>query len=211
MFKNFFIRRINSGKKYWKNRVKNYGEKAVINLNHGLSDYSDITEHQKKEIFPILKQLLNGDEHFILDFGCGPGRFTSDLAKIIKGLAIGVDIIPELLKMAPKSESVVYKLMKEGKIPLKDKSVDIVWICLVLGGIKKKLLQKTVREIERISKDNSLIFLVENTSLKPNSSYWFFRTYDEYKKLFPSFKIDYLHEYYDFDERISIMGGRKID
>jgi ubiquinone/menaquinone biosynthesis C-methylase UbiE len=209
LLRNFLFHRINPGKKYWKNRVKNYGERAVINLNHSGTDYYDITELQKKEIYPVFKKLLNGDEQVILDFGCGPGRFTKDLAGMINGKAVGVDIIQELINLAPKSESVVYKVMEEGKIPLPDKSIDIVWICLVLGGMKGRILKKTIREIVRISKDNSLIFLVENTSLKSSSPQWFFRSFDEYKKLFPSFNLNYLHEYLDLDERISVMGGRK--
>jgi ubiquinone/menaquinone biosynthesis C-methylase UbiE len=191
-------------------RAKSYGETAVINLNHKLDEYLKVTEFQKKELYPVFRNLLNGDEAFILDFGCGPGRFTRDLAKMINGKVLGIDITEEFLEIAPKSELVDYKTMKEGKIPLNDNIVDVVWICLVLGGMKGKTLNNTTKEIIRVTKDNGLIFLIENTSLKPDGKHWFFRTYEQYKKLFPSFNINYLHEYYDLGERISIMGGRKI-
>jgi len=63
----------------------------------------------------------------------GPGRFTVDLASLIKGKAIGVDPIKHLLDLAPRNQDVEYRLMSETAIPLEADSIDIVWICLVLG------------------------------------------------------------------------------
>lgn len=208
--RDFLVEEFGSTQKYWKLRVKKYGKASVINLIHPFEEYSKVTDIQKKEIYPIFKNLLNGNEFYLLDFGCGPGRFTVDLAEMINGRALGVDIIQQLLELAPKSEIVDYKLFTKGKIPLNDNTVDIVWICLVLGGIKEKMLEKVIKEINRVSKSRSLIFLVENTTLKPNGKHWFFRSFQDYKKLLPYFDLKYLHEYYDLGERISIMGGRKI-
>jgi len=40
--------------------------------------------------------------------------------------------------------------------------------------------------------------------------YWFFRTVDEYVKIFDSVvKLRHLQDYYDMGEKISIMSARK--
>ena len=117
----------------WKKRAKKYGARAVLNIGHSAEEVDAVTQMQKGKIFPILKNALTGDEKTTLDFGCGPGRFTTDLAEITQGNVIGVDPIQNFLDIAPRHSSVEYRLMKKGVIPVVDESVDIVWICLVLG------------------------------------------------------------------------------
>ncbi|NJL58326.1 MAG: class I SAM-dependent methyltransferase [Desulfobacteraceae bacterium] len=128
--------------------------------------------------------MLIGNEKVILDFGCGTGRFTPDLAKIINGKAIGIDPIRYLIDMAPKIINVEYLLCKEGQIPLPENSVDVVWSCLVLGGINGKSLNKSIEEIDRVLKTGGLLFIVENTSEKKDGEFWFFRQFTDYKKFF---------------------------
>jgi SAM-dependent methyltransferase len=195
---------------YWEHRAKLYGRQSVVNIGHSDTEFELITEKQKQEIFPYLRQSLRGDEQLILDFGCGCGRFTTDLAFIIGGKAIGIEPIKSLLDIAPQNEEVEYKLMKEGEIPLPDNYVDVVWICLVLGGIKQEILENTTREVIRVLKNDGLLFLVENTSDKPNTEHWIFRKILDYQEMFPSVSLVYIHDYFDLNERISILSGRKI-
>ncbi|NEO41400.1 MAG: class I SAM-dependent methyltransferase [Moorea sp. SIOASIH] len=194
---------------YWKKRANKYGKRSVLNIGHSNAEFEAVTEKQKREILPYLRQSLKGDEKLILDFGCGPGRFTIDLASTIGGKAIGVDPIEALLEIAPKDKTVEYKLMEEGQIPLPDNSVDVVWVCLVLGGIKSPVLERTTEEIIRVLKDDGLLFLVENTSNKPDTQQWFFRSKINYNKMFKSVLLVHLHDYFDLGECISIMAGRK--
>jgi len=87
--------------------------------------------------------------------------------------------------MTPKNKNVEYKIMKDGIIPLPDKSVDLVWVCLVLCCIKNQsLLNRTVDEINRVLKSNGLLFLIENTTDLPNSNHISSRSVDEYKMMF---------------------------
>ncbi|NEO43867.1 MAG: methyltransferase domain-containing protein [Moorea sp. SIO4A3] len=139
---------------YWKQRAKKYGKRSVLNIGHSNAEFEAVTEKQKREILPYLRQSLKGDEKLIIDFGCGPGRFTIDLASTIGGKAIGVDPIEALLEIAPKDKTVEYKLMQEGQIPLPDNSVDVVWVCLVLCCIKSTVLQSTIEEILRVLKND---------------------------------------------------------
>jgi len=196
--------------RYWEERVKMFGQRSVLNIGHRDDEIEAITNMQRKEIYPHFRKSLMGNEKLVLDFGCGPGRFTIDLADMINGKALGVDPIATLLEMAPKHANVQYTIMKEGEIPFPANYVDIVWICLVLGGIRKPALTKTINEIQRVLKADGLLFLVENTSDMRSTKNWAFRQCSDYKNMFPFVNLRHLHDYFDFDERISIMAGRQF-
>lgn len=194
----------------WKIRAKQYGTRAALNIGHSDEEIGTVTEMQKEAIFPFLKQALTGQEKTILDFGCGPGRFTSDLAELIRGKAIGVDPIRDFLRMAPKNDAVEYRLMKKGIIPVADKSIDIVWICLVLGGIlETQALRNIASEVLRVLKEGGFIALIENTTDTNDGKYWKFRSVEFYQSLFDFVELEHLSDYYDLGERISIMAGRR--
>jgi len=165
---------------------------------------------QREKIFPSLKQALTGHEETILDLGCGPGRFTPDLAELIKGNAIGVDPIQHFLDMAPKHKNVQYKLMEESNIPVIDNSINVVWIWLVLGRIiEKHVLRGIVSEVDRILRDGGLIALIENTTDTNDRKYWKFRSVGFHQSLFGFAELKQSSDYYDLGERISITAGMK--
>src|SRR5947208_7202047 len=68
---------------FWEERAKNHGRRSVLNTSHSEDEYDQVTEMQKREIFPHLVSALKGTEKVVLDFGCGPGRFTGSLASLI--------------------------------------------------------------------------------------------------------------------------------
>lgn len=194
----------------WKKRAKQYGTRAVLNIGHSDEEIEAVTRMQKDKIFPFLKRELTGREKTILDFGCGPGRFTPDLAELIQGKAIGVDPIQDFLEMAPRGGNVEYRLMKEIIIPLADESIDVVWVCLVLGGIiKERVLRNIVSEVDRVLKPGGLIVLIENTTDAKDGEYWKFRSVEFYQYLFGFAELKHFSDYYDLGERISVMAGRK--
>lgn len=199
------------GLSYWEDRAKKYGKCSVINIEYCEEKYDSITKMQKDILFPLLKEQLQGYEKLILDFGCGPGRFTGDLADLIHGHTLGVEPVKKMIDLAPRGENVEYILI-DNNIAVKDESIDIVWICLVLGGIKDELeLKNSVKEIKRILKKNGLIFLVENTSEKKDKNYWKYRSVKMYQTLFYFADLKHLSDYLDKGERISVMAGRKRD
>lgn len=194
-----------SNVRYWKDRVSKFGKRAVLDISHTEDEYNKITSLQKKEIYPHLKKALKGNEETVLDFGCGPGRFTADLSKMIKGQAVGIDVVPKLIEVAPQSPNVDYKVFDGIKIPLPNKSIDAVWICLVLGGIED--LKLTIKEIKRVLKPRGLIFMVENTTSQKDGQRWYYRPIEFYKDLFGT-PLKHVHDYLDVGERISIFTGR---
>ena len=193
---------------YWEQRARTYQKRSVLNIGHSEEEFEIVTRKQKDILFPILKEAMTGNENIILDLGCGPGRFTTDLAKLIGGNAIGVDPIQALLDLAPKRPDVEYLLMQEGKIPLPDEYVDIVWITLVLGGTKGVVLDCTVAEICRVLKDGGLLFLVENTSENTKNDHWNYRTCDDYISMFPTINLKHISDYWDLNDRQSIFYGK---
>jgi SAM-dependent methyltransferase len=159
--------------RYWEGRAKQYERRAVLNIGHPEEEYEAVTAIQKQEIYPSFKQLLSGSERLVLDFGCGPGRFAADLASMIKGKAIGIDPIRKFLEIAPKNADVEYRLMKDTRIPVASSSVDVVWVCLVLGGLRGKTLKMAVDEIERVLKGGPSYFssrILQKSRARTNGS-----------------------------------------
>lgn len=200
-----------SGPRYWKKRVRRYGRRAVLNIAYTNEEYERVTHREKVAFFPFLRKMLRGDEKTVLDFGCGAGRFSVDLARVVGGDCIGVDPVPELLDMAPRSRRVEYLLLKDGEIPLADGSVDVVWISLVLSCVTSpQELGKVAREIGRVLKDDGLLFMIENTTDRPDLPYCKYRPPEFYQVLFDFVHLEHLSDYTDLGERYSIMAGRTV-
>ena len=197
------------GLPYWERRAREFGPRSVLNLGHPESEYHAVTEAQKRELFPHLTRRLRGDEKLVLDFGCGPGRFTRDLATLTGGRAVGLDIVRAYLDAAPPDGRVDYRLMREGRIDLPDGCADLIWVCLVLGGIDGPMLTRSALEISRVLAAGGLLFLVENTSRTPDAPHWKFRTVEQYRLLFPSVALAHVHDYDDLGETISVLAGRR--
>lgn len=194
---------------YWQQRAQQYGVRSVLNINHTPQDTDAVTQMQVRTLFPILQALLKGDEQVILDYGCGPGRFTARLAELIHGGAVGVDPIQHLLDLAPNAPNVTYQCSREGRIPLHDHSFDIVWICLVLGGIlEKRQIRRAINEIRRVLKPGGLLFLIENTTAKPSAPHWAYRSAEQYQAMFPFVSLRPQGSYEDCSEKITVLAGR---
>jgi ubiquinone/menaquinone biosynthesis C-methylase UbiE len=204
-----YLRAVSIGSSaYWQRRARRHGRRSVLNIAHGDDEYESITNWQKSILFPLLQAQLNGSERLVLDFGCGTGRFTPGLAHLVGGRAIGVDPIAALLELAPADPQVEYRLLRHGRIPLTDHSVDVLWICLVLGVIRGRTLRNTLRELRRVVAPGGLVFLVENTSAKPSLKRIKFRSVAEYAKLVDFAQLRHLHDYEDLGETISVLAGR---
>ncbi len=194
---------------YWKQRAKNMGERSVINLKYKIP-LNEITDYQERKIFPYLVSNLKGNEKLLLDFGCGSGRFTNRLALVTGAKSIGLDPTDSLIKIARENDSKnKYIISKNNKIPLPDATIDIVWICLVMGGIAENKMNLVVYEIERVLKNGALLMLIENTSAISNSEYWSYRTPEAYLTLFKTIDLTIVGSYKEVDEEITIMLGRK--
>jgi len=195
--------------KYWEERARQYGERSVLNLSHSAEEMKAVKDLQIHTLFPLLKKQLNGTEKTLLDFGCGPGRFDAELAEITGCTVTAADPIEYLLQLAPVHPKVSYKKIADSRIPAEDESFDIIWICLVLGGIvTEKALHQAIKELNRVAKKDALLFLVENTTDQKDIMTWRYRPKQTYIDLFKRFNLVHLADYDDAGECNSVFAGR---
>ena len=193
---------------YWERRARKYGTRSVLHLRHTAAEVEQVTAWQKSMLFPLLQAQLRGDERTVLDFGCGPGRFTPGLAELTRAHVMGVDPIETLLELAPQAPNVEYRLLKRGNIPIEDHSIDVLWIVLVIGLIRGRALRHALQELQRVLAPGGLVFLVENTSNKKPLKQIEFRSVADYQALFGFADLKHLYDYQDLGETISVLSGR---
>lgn len=198
----------------WDDRFSQLGSYGVIDTRHPLREFSYVTERQKKIIFPLFKSQLLGTEKNILDFGCGPGRFTFDLAAIIKGQAIGVDVTKGYIHLARDQLNDINKknvkfIHSRSFLNSNKVKFDIIWICLVLGGISDINMAEISKKISRNLNTNGLLFIIESTSKKNKKGLWNTRTVSEVIGFFNGVNLKRISLYIDANQEISIFAGRK--
>lgn len=208
----------NIRKDRWEDRVRRYGTRAVFNWAHPESELDAVSEKQQQAILPLFGEQLRGDERTVLDFGCGWGRWSTVLADIVRGRCIAVDPTAPLLEIARRqfdSDSVVFAILKDGRVPLTDASVDVVWCCLSLSTIlEDEMLDATALELNRVLKPGGLLFVVDHTLGKDGKPVFVefsrSRSVEEYRaRLAPIASLSVLGHYFDLGERIEVMAGRK--
>jgi SAM-dependent methyltransferase len=193
----------------WDLRVKELGCLSVKDSRHLPDEYEYVTRRQKEILYPYFLDALNGSERVILDFGCGAGRFTSDLAKLINGEAVGIDPTAKLIEMCPYEVNIEY-MHDEDFFENNHTKYDIVWISLVLGGLSEVELSIAANNIQGVLAEDGLLFLVESTGPKYIEGLWRIRTQAQLFSIFPSVTLKTLGTYYDAKQEISIIAGRKL-
>ena len=89
--------------KYWRWRSWRYGSRAAANLAYPKEELHAFLETQKEELFQLLDLHLKKNEiRLILDFGCGPGFFSTALAEHFQARVTAIDPIRRLLRKAPR-------------------------------------------------------------------------------------------------------------
>lgn len=114
----------------------------------------------------ILKKYVNGGM-IVLDFGCGPGFFTVEMAKMVgeSGKVIAVDLqkgMLEKLENKIQGTQIEKRIMlhrsEENKIGISEK-VDFVLAFYVLHEIPDQ--EKTLKEIKSIMKPHGILYIAE--------------------------------------------------
>ena len=96
----------------------------------------------------------------VLDLGCGTGRFSEALAARFGADVIGVDPSQRMLAQAERKKHnrrVRYVLAHAEALPLKDCSVDLVFMSMVFHHFDHPLL--AARECRRVLRDGATAFL----------------------------------------------------
>ena len=163
-------------------------------------------------LLPLLAARLRGDERVVLDLGCGPGRMTAALAGVVPGgRAIGVDPVQGMLDLAPPAPGVEYRRMEAGRLPLVDGEADVVFTCLVLGGVlEPEVLARTAAEVERVLAPGGLVLLCESEGAPPPApdAHWTRRSVADYRAAFPWARLEVAARFDDGGDAVVVLAGR---
>lgn len=176
---------------HWEARAERSGIQSVMSARHTIAENAKATKALKKDIIKFLEGKL--EDRSVLEFGCGIGRMTEDLAKKAKQV-IAIDFSPKMIKRAKKNlkgvKNVGVKLGRITDFEFKPKAFDLIFESIVLLHIlNPKELKKTAEKMKQMS---DIIFICEHTYESPNfpiSRYSILRKPEEYKALFRPFKL----------------------
>lgn len=199
-----------SSLEYWQERAKKNGRYSVYNMGHNSDELERVDNEQIKIYRDVLKEELNGLERTALDYGCGCGRFEKMLSEMVSDKVYAADPIQELINLAPRIGKVEYKLLKKGEGLSDLNNIDIIFCSQVLDGITDDdVLLDVVNELKRLSADNALFFICENTAKVETNAFWKYRKPEDYMKLFDFVDLKIKKTFTDLNEPIVIMTGRK--
>ena len=197
----------------WEKRSQNLGKYSVIDSQTPKNEFNYVTKLQKEFLMNNLKNLITGNEKKILDFGCGTGRFSGDLGKLLKkSKVLAVDTEKNLIKMAKKNKNVKYLHIRSLR-DIKGK-FNIIFIANVLGGIETKKLTLISNFICKSLKNKGILLLNENTSEKimPKKEIlkeWSSGNEEFYIKLFAKINLKKVDAYKYLQSTSSIFVGKK--
>jgi len=112
----------------------------------------------------LIEKLAITPNDTVMDFGCGPGYYTTELAKRAKKV-IAVDLSPQMLqkaqnKVAKAGAKNIQFLQSNGtSIQVEDDSVDIIFLVTVFHEIGET--QTVLKEFHRILKPDGKLVVVE--------------------------------------------------
>jgi ubiquinone/menaquinone biosynthesis C-methylase UbiE len=102
---------------------------------------------------------------FIVDLGCGTGRFTQPLSDRLSSRVLGLDPSEKMLAAARSKghgSRVDFQQLRGGTLPLGDGSADMVFMSMVLHHLSDPL--ETARECRRVLRRGGRVCLRNSTS-----------------------------------------------
>ncbi len=177
---------------YWNERAKKYGAMAAGFHRWSESIFKDRSEQAWGEILDRVTDLGQGRRLRVLDFGCGPGRFTRRLAEL-DHVVTGADISSEMLALARRTctgtDCRFVQIEPGGVLPFDDACFDCLWTYTVLQHIPDSMFALVVSELRRVLDKAGTICLLENTHRHSQrtsaSGHVVFRRTEEYVAAFP--------------------------
>jgi ubiquinone/menaquinone biosynthesis C-methylase UbiE len=179
---------IKNRKDYWEKRYLKQGRKTVGNSCLTDDEFKESIIQIESLVFTIFKDCFGFRR--VLDFGCGWGRISKILVKFCSEI-YGIDLsewpIEETKRVVPTG---IFQIYDGKSIPFKDKFFGgfITWT--VLQHIHPVLIETICFELNRVTDIGSKAVIYENTTdWAEDSDYTWFRSEEDYKSLFPNFRL----------------------
>ena len=177
----------NDQKEHWKDLAKHGPLAAVIDPNDKKGCKNKYIVHVRNK---AIREFIPQQSRFILDFGCGSGNISKELAADNHRI-FGVDISFDLLRYAVQQndqQSTCFTTYDGSTLPYKDNSMDFIVTYVVLTHIlDDQHLERLLCELRRVlSKDGRAVF-IEHTRVETQNymdSYQRRRILDDYFKMF---------------------------
>ena len=142
-----------------------------------------------------LKFLSVKEGEVVLEIGVGTGFSLQEIAKAVgtSGKAYGIDITPEMLRLAEKKlqkEKLMDRVeLHEGDaraMPYEDNMFDAVYMAATLELFDTPDIPRVLGEIKRVLKLSGR-FVVASLSKEGRESFWFIRSYEWMHQKFPKY------------------------
>ena len=185
---------------FWRKRALETGKRGVVHCAH--SDKEAVTEqavlrnHFGQAFAGLKKRGRLPTKPWVLDFGCGWGRWTPFLADAtgghVTGLDISSDYIMEARKLAVGNPFVKFENLIDpmSKFPFGGSSFDLIFTCTVLQHlVRSDLLYHTLDEFRRVLTPKGLLVMFEATAKQHSKPHIVFGGVDRYQRLLPWMKI----------------------
>lgn len=198
---------------YWNERARRRGATAAGFHRWSESTFKDRTEQSWQTILDRVSPLAQGRPLRVLDFGCGPGRFTRRLAALGHAV-IGADISSEMLALARRAcagtDCRFVQIEPGGVLPFGTGDFDCLWTYTVLQHLPESIFALVVSELQRVLRKGGCLCLLENTHRHGKrtsaSGHVVFRRPREYVDAFPGIKAV---AHFDIEgERHTLFSGR---
>lgn len=195
------------GPGYWRRRALLLGpEAAVIGIGEQVDEF---TQHQLEAVMPVVQAIAPAGARLAVDFGCGPGRLSHELSRVAGADVLGVDPTRRLIDAARPGPGVQFAQIHRGRIPINDGSADLVFVCLVLGGVPDSELVGIAKEIDRVLRPGGALVLVETVDDPEGSHGWRARSPEHYSHLFEFARLETQSTYHHGEELAAVMAGRR--
>ncbi len=198
--------------RYWQWRSLCYGTRAACNLALPPQKTGDFTRQQQARLFACLEKQLDGKKPaHILDFGCGPGRFSVALAERYRARVVAIDPVRRFLRKAPRHPDVHYLHFRPGKWPCPHERFDLIWTVHVLAGIPATDLPELANRFYHSLLPEGVFLLCEVTGQQTNeeNDYWFLRPPGFYTQLLEPLQLRPIAQWKEFGQEVSLFFGKK--
>lgn len=195
----------------WNRQTQKIGLRDLLNAKTFIDPSRNVTDRQWDAACTCIQKKLRGDESRGLDYYCGSGSFTADLAKLIGGEVLGVDSSLPLIHEATPGPRVRFAHAPDGRVPAGRGTMDVVLVNHALGGLRGRRLDRAAAEIVRVLKPDGLLILIENTADQPDTEHRVYRDPSAYLEMFPQVALRSMNKATRHRPRLSVLMGRMME